>query len=257
MNGPRRRTSGRDGGELLRDALRIDTGARPCPYLPGRIEQDETWIVRHVGPDAYRALLDRNYRRAGHVVYRPRCAGCGACRQLRVPVRTFRPSRSQRRCLRRNADLRSRVGPPGLTAEKARLYARYIRGRHPGSEQGDDPGTLEEFLHRGCVDGLEIESRDAAGRLLCVSHVDPVRDAWSSVYCYFDPDEPRRSLGTWSVLSELQACRVLGLSWYYLGYFVEGSRSMAYKARFLPCEVLADGVWVPRESLNPGGGEGR
>ncbi len=244
--------------ERLADgALRVEVDDRPCPYLPDRIERDETWIVPRLDPAAYRALLDRNFRRAGHVVYRPRCPACAECRQLRVPVRSFSPSRSQRRTLRRNEDLASRIGPPSMSDEKADLYGRYVRARHPGSGQGDDAATLEEFLHRGCLPGLEIESRDPSGELLCVSHVDPIGDAWSSVYCYYDPARPRRSLGTWSVLSELRACKALGVEWYYLGYFVEGARTMAYKARFLPCEVRIGGRWVRRESLNPGGGARR
>lgn len=233
------------------EALPIESDPRPCPYLPDRIERDEAWVVRRLEPAAYRALLDRNYRRAGHVVYRPRCPTCRSCRQLRVPVGSFRPSRSQRRCLRRNRDLSSRIGPPRLTAEKAALYARYIGGRHAESDQGDDPATLAQFLHDGCLRGLEIESRDASGRLVCVSHVDPLGDAWSSVYCYFDPEQSRRSLGTWSILVELEACRALGLRYYYLGFWVEGAKTMEYKARFLPCEVLTDDGWSRRETLNP------
>lgn len=233
---------------LLEAGLLLETGERPCPYLDRRQESDETWIARRLDPAVYRELLDLNYRRSGHVVYRPRCGSCTECRQLRVPVEEFRPSRSQRRCLARNRDLSSRLGPPRMSDEKADLYARYLHARHPGSAQGDDPDSLEEFLHHGCVPGLEIETRDPTGRLVCVSHVDPLGDAWSSVYCYFEPDERRRGLGTWSILAELRACLALGVTWYYLGYYVDGSATMAYKARFLPCEVLGPEGWSRRES---------
>ena len=59
-----------------------------------------------------------------------------------------------------------------------------------------------------------------------------------SVYMFFDPRYSDRSLGTYSILWEIDYCRRQGLSYYYLGYFVAGSKTMAYKARFKPYELL-------------------
>jgi arginine-tRNA-protein transferase len=73
--------------------------------------------------------------------------------------------------------------------------------------------------------------------------VDHLDDALSSVYTFFDPDLPKRSLGTWAVLWQVAEARRLGLRWVYLGYWIEECRKMAYKGRFRPLERLADGVW--------------
>ena len=71
-------------------------------------------------------------------------------------------------------------------------------------------------------------------------------DALSSVYDYYDPDQRRRALGTLMALAELAQASVLGLTWWYPGFYVDGCAKKAYKRRFGPHEVLVDGRWQPR-----------
>jgi arginine-tRNA-protein transferase len=67
----------------------------------------------------------------------------------------------------------------------------------------------------------------------------------SAVYCYYDPGEPKRSLGVLNVLALVQEGRRLGVPYLYLGYWVEGSQTMSYKDHYRPCEVLEpDGSWT-------------
>ena len=68
-------------------------------------------------------------------------------------------------------------------------------------------------------------------------------DGLSTVYYAFEPGEAKRSLGTFSALKEIELCAALGKSWYYLGFFVPGSRKMSYKTRFRPYQLLMDGAW--------------
>ena len=75
----------------------------------------------------------------------------------------------------------------------------------------------------------------------------PFDDALSSVYCYYDPDQSRRSLGTFMALSEIDYCRKHLLSWLYLGFLVRGCAKMEYKSRYKPHEVLEKGSWVRYE----------
>ena len=65
----------------------------------------------------------------------------------------------------------------------------------------------------------------------------------SAVYSFFEPSLTARSLGTFMVLDLLAITKVSDLNWLYLGYFVEGSRKMEYKARFKPAEIFKDGQW--------------
>ena len=213
-----------------------------CPYLPGREARLLFMRPRHLAPGLYHLLLDLNFRRLGWGVYRPRCEGCAECRQLRVAVEDFRPSRSQRRCLKRNADVSATIGPPEPTEEKHAVYRRYLEARHNGEMTGSWE-EFAEFLHEGPPLAREVVYR-AGARLVGGGIVDVEPQAMSAVYFYFDPDLSDRSPGTFNVLWLLRECARRGLPWLYLGYNVRGGRAMAYKTDFRPHQTLGDdGRW--------------
>jgi len=88
-------------------------------------------------------------------------------------------------------------------------------------------------------------------RLIAVAYVDALPEALSAIYCHDDPTEAARSPGTFNILSLLAAARERGLPHVYLGYYVAGCRSMEYKRKFRPNEVLGPhGRW---EAFNVGG----
>ena len=87
-------------------------------------------------------------------------------------------------------------------------------------------------------------------RLIAVAYVDALPEALSAIYCYHDPTEGARSLGTFNILSLLASARDRGLPHVYLGYNVAGCRSLEYKRNYRPNEVLRpDGTW---EAFNVG-----
>jgi arginyl-tRNA--protein-N-Asp/Glu arginylyltransferase len=214
----------------------------PCPYLPGRDSRLVMLRPHRFGSDLYELFLDINFRRLGHGVYRPECDGCRACRQLRVSVPGFRPSRSQKRCLRRNADVLAEAGPPQASDEKHAVYRRYLEARHDGQMTGSWD-EFRDFLHEAPGFTREVVFR-VDGRLLGVGIFDVMTEALSAVYFYFDPHFEDRSPGTFNVLWLVEECRRLRVPWLYLGYHVAGSPNMAYKASFRPHQLLGeDGRW--------------
>jgi arginine-tRNA-protein transferase len=161
---------------------------------------------------------------------------------LRVLADEFSPTRAQRRCRARNADLRVTVGRPRGTDEKRELYRRYLESRHDGTMTGSSD-ELAAFLYEAPPFTVELTYR-AGERLVAVGIADVEPRAMSAVYCYFDPAEKRRSPGVFNVLTLVDECRKRALPYLYLGYYVAGSGKMAYKADFSPHEVLrADGAW--------------
>lgn len=187
--------------------------------------------------------MDAGFRRAGRVIYQPICTGCRACLPIRIPVSRFKPDKSQRRIWRRNQDLLVTIAAPAITPQKYRLYRKYQTIWH-ASATDEGWEEFEAFLYQSPVNSLEFEYRDPAGRLLAVGICDVCSRSLSSVYFYFDPDEARRSLGTFGALYEIEHARSLGILCYYLGFFVRGCGSMEYKANFRPNELLCpDGTW--------------
>ncbi len=227
----------------LVDSLSLEPSApSPCPYLPGRDSRLVALRPERFSPGLYGLFLDLNFRRLGEVVYRPACGGCRECHQLRVDALRFRPTRAQRRCSKRNADVTVAVGRPEATAEKHELYRRYLETRHDGQMSGSW-AEFHDFLHEAPAFTREVVFR-LDGRLVGAGIYDELTEALSAVYFYFDADLAPRSLGTFNVLWLLAECRRRALPWLYLGYHVAGSPSMAYKARFRPSQVLGDdGQW--------------
>jgi arginine-tRNA-protein transferase len=225
------------------DTLRHVSPEQSCPYLPNRMARSEAFWVDQLDPAMYQKLLARGFRRSGRIVYRPRCRSCRECRQMRVPVDQFAPSRSMRRIMKRNADLEVRLGPPVADEEKFELYVRYLRHQHNGS-MARTFDAFREFLYDSPLPSIEFAYR-LGDRLIGVSIADRVPDGLSSVYMFFDPAFAERSLGTFSVVWELEHCRREQLAYYYLGFFVSGCDKMSYKARFAPNEILVgDDRWV-------------
>jgi leucyl-tRNA---protein transferase len=213
--------------------------AHDCPYLDGFQAKSEGFSADEIPGGVYRALMDRGFRRSGRVIYRPQCDACRECRQLRVPVAGFAPTRSQRRVLRMNEDITVQIDPdPSPTRDKWEMFVAYVAHQHDDAM----PTAYDDFvnfLYRSPTETLEYRYR-LRQEVIGVSLVDRCDDALSSVYMYFDPVCRDRSLGTFSVLWEIEHCRQIGLDYYYLGYYVAGSKKMAYKTRFGPHELLND-----------------
>jgi arginine-tRNA-protein transferase len=190
--------------------------------------------------------MDAGFRRSGRVIYQPVCPHCRQCQPIRVPVGEFTPSKSQRRCHRRNQDLLIHVGPLELTDEKYALYLRYVTDWHHSAAADHTRESLESFLYQSPVDTIEFTYRDpASDALLAVGICDiSPGESLSSVYFYHDPAHRKRGLGVFGALTEIAFAQSLRLPYYYLGYWVPGCRAMDYKADYRPHEILhPDGVW--------------
>jgi arginine-tRNA-protein transferase len=101
--------------------------------------------------------------------------------------------------------------------------------------------TLIEYRRRG-PDSF-INGR-GTGPLIATALSDVMADGLSMVYSFFDPDLSDRSIGTFMILDHIERTRKMGLPYLYLGYWIEGSPKMTYKARFLPQERLGFEGWV-------------
>ena len=74
--------------------------------------------------------------------------------------------------------------------------------------------------------------------LVAVGIVDETPTALSAVYTFYDPEYRSSSLGTASILRQIEAAKRRDKQWLYLGYRVMGCKSSEYKARFRPHQVL-------------------
>jgi arginine-tRNA-protein transferase len=219
-----------------------------CGYLPDQTWRLEYEFVRQMTVAEYHERLLAGWRRFGGMMFRPRCPACTACRSLRILVDQFQPNRSQRRCRALNqGTVERRIGRPSVTSEKLDLYDRYhaFQSDFKGWPH-HSPKDADEYA-RSFVDN-PFPTQEwcfyVDRRLVGVGYVDDLPGAMSAIYFFYDPEERQRSLGTWNVLCQLEYAAGRRIPFLYLGYFVDGCRSMQYKASFTPNQVRhADGSW--------------
>jgi leucyl-tRNA---protein transferase len=198
-------------------------------------------------PAEYRQRLMHGWRRFGFSMFRPTCPRCQACQSLRVLVDRFRPNRSQRRACARNADLRIEVGEPSVSAEKVELYDRFHafqvdKKDWPEHAPKEESSYVESFVDNPFPTQEWCYYRD--DQLIGVGYVDRLPEAMSAIYFFYEPSERKRSLGTFNVVAVIQEAARRGIPHLYLGYYVEGCRSLEYKANFVPNQVVnQEGDW--------------
>ncbi|MCV6590445.1 MAG: arginyltransferase [Marinobacterium sp.] len=222
------------------------TPGHSCSYLHNR--EAKTLFVDPqaiIAKDTYSELSDLGFRRSGRHVYRPHCDQCQACISVRIPVERFRPSKSQKRLLARNRDLKVRATPPQLTPEYYQLYERYIIARHAdGDMYPPSQAQFSSFLVEGDQDSVFFEFRDSQNTLVALAVCDFLNEGLSAIYTFYDPDMTKRSLGSFAILWQITECQRLELPCLYLGYWVKDCRKMNYKLAFRPAELLLDSNWV-------------
>ncbi|MDN5787594.1 arginyltransferase [Pseudorhodobacter sp.] len=227
------------------------TAPQPCPYLDGRMERKLFTALQ--GEHAQRlndTLSKQGFRRSQNVLYRPSCAECSACLSARIRVADFKPSRTQRKVLRRNANLTRNATSPWATEDQFALFRRYLDYRHATGGMADmDIFEFAAMIEETPIRSRVIEYSEGAKRgpadLAAVSLTDVFDDGLSMVYSFYDPDLVGRSLGTYLILDHVEIARSAGLPFVYLGYWVPGSKKMGYKAGFSGLEIYKGGEWQP------------
>ena len=229
------------------------TSSQPCPYVAGRVERKViTELAMQDSLGLYNDLSRAGFRRSHQLAYRPACPNCCACTPVRIDTAGFVASRSIRRLGQINADLSMFEAEPIATIEQYRLFTRYQRARHGDSDMaGMSFSDFRAMIEDSPVDTVLVILRDGSGRLLGICLTDVLDDGVSAVYSFFDPDENRRSLGTWLVLQLIERVRRLARRYVYLGYWIAGNRKMGYKTRFQPLEALGPGGWALLDPTPP------
>lgn len=215
-----------------------------CSYLPER--EARNLIIDPalpLTPALLDDLLNIGFRRSGQHLYRPNCEGCHACISLRLPSRSFKPDRGQRRNWQKNGEIEHRT-TTGFSDEQFALYQRYINARHSDSSMANP--SADEYINFLTAAGIDTRFHEFRlhQRLIAVAVTDHTPHGLSAVYTFYDPEFEQRGLGTYAILWQVYHAQQLQLPWLYLGYWIRECDKMSYKNRFGPCQGYINGAWL-------------
>lgn len=209
----------------------------PCSYIAGNTQSIHYKVIQECSKEQCEALILRGWRRFGSMYFRPICQDCRSCESLKIDTLNYNFTKSDRRILRKNAHLTTIIRHPTLTREHLSLFDRYHRYKHHTRDWDapkSDPKNYYASFVQGHGDfGFEVLYFDG-DILIAVDLIDILEEGISSLYCYYDPEYNRQSLGRYTLLQQIQFAQKLNLKWVYLGYYVEGCQSLAYKIDYQP-----------------------
>jgi arginine-tRNA-protein transferase len=260
---------------LYQNLMFVGISHNVCSYLSDRFHHLYYFTKNKMSAKEYKVLLDQGFRRAGFYVYRPFCLNCLECKVLRVPINTFKKSKSQKHVWNKLIDhISYKIQAPEFDLIKLSLYYKYKFYVHKNSlfDEVPEKENKEDYLNiiiklinknysfnenqlllleqlkngymsffvDSCLEEpltkelIILENEKVIG----VGIFDLIEDYWSSVYFFYDPDYSKFSLGTFSILLEIELAKRYNANYYYIGYYIEKCNKMNYKKFFRPNEIL-------------------
>ena len=219
-----------------------------CPYLE---DQKSASIIvdpdHQIDKDLFSTLSRSGFRRSGEMLYSPKCPNCSACVSVRIPSTEFKPSRGQKRVLKKNNDLQASIEEVRFEQEHFDMYYSYQQHRHSGSSMCDDDTSKYLSFIESSYSRSKFLCFRLNGKLIGITVLDQFDGGISAVYTFFDPEYSNRSIGTYAILYALKLSKVHNIPFVYLGYWIEGSPKMNYKRKFKPLQGYIDRQWQQLE----------
>ena len=216
-----------------------------CPYLEGLDATQEYFFALDISSEEIDILINSGWRKFGSYIFRPSCSNCKKCTPLRVPVKDFEHNKKQRKLIRKSELIRVEIETLNYRQEYFNIFCAHSTSRFKQNleEIGSEDNFKETFFVETSPSFIFNYYLDDI--LIAWGIVDKGLDILNSVYFAFDPNYSNMELGKLSILKEIEYANQLGLSYYHLGYYVEGNKTMAYKSSYYPHEQMDwnEGIW--------------
>lgn len=228
----------------------------PCPYFDdGRLTNLVMVYPTETQQNNYYEFLANGYRRYSNFFYQQVCNGCSECIPMRLEVDKFKLSKSQRRCLRKNSDVRvdildspindkSMINRSMIDSTRLQLFTQYKLRKH-NDEKINIFERLNELtnLHQGYNNITEMDYY-LGEKLIGVGIVDRSKNCISTNYFYYSMDYPKQRLGVFSLLKEIEYAKSQNLKYHYLGFYIANVQCMSYKNEYKPNQILTKAGWA-------------
>ena len=227
--------------QLVDEDIEFVEQNRECSYFNDEISDIRYRYLQQCSTTDYQNMLEHGWRRFGKMHFVPECANCTKCISMRIDVKNYHFSKSEKRVLAKNRDTKIYIQPPSLTKDHLLLYDKYHKNMHEKKGWVYSPIEPIEY-NRSYVQGKAEYAKEFLyvkdGKLIGVALTDILPKSISSIYCFYDHDYDHLSIGKFSILAQIKVAKELNIPYIYLGYWIENHHSMGYKLAYKPFEIL-------------------
>lgn len=168
---------------------------------------------------------------------------------LRIRLKDFTFSKSQRKCLRRNNDLLIQCRPLKIAFEHVALFQQHSQ-RFGHNRPQRIEGFFSQYSDIMPCFGYEFDVFTPEKEHIASSFFHLGEKSMAGNYGLFSDEYASRSLGTFTMLLEILHAQQLGLEYYYPGFVYDISSEFDYKLNFNNLEYFDWwGNWYPLERL--------
>ncbi len=222
----------------------IDSKPFQCGYFKDRKSLFEEYLLEDISEVEFEDLLAHGMRHFGEYYFRPRCNHCYDCVPIRLRPDDYIMTRSQKRSIRSCSQVEIRLGRPNFSEEKFKLYLDHKKRFQSLQDDVEDQENFRLSFYAKTPFGMEFEYF-LEGKLIGVGLADVTRKTFSAIYTFYSMKHTQLSLGTYSIVKQIQFCQSRGIPYFYMGYFIANNKSLVYKANFRPNEVYINHEWRP------------
>ncbi|AXX93095.1 arginyltransferase [Malaciobacter molluscorum LMG 25693] len=237
---------------ILNEDLEFVEENRECSYFDNEISDMRYRYINHCTVEDYQNMLEHGWRRFGKMHFVPECKGCTKCISMRIDVKNYKFSKSEKRVISKNNDTKLYIQTPTITKEHLDLYDKYHRFMNEKKQWPYQPITPDDYV-RSYVQGKDKFTKEFLyfkdEKLVAVALVDILPKSISAIYCFYDHDYADLSLGKFSILAQIKIAKELDIPYIYLGYWIKNHYSMGYKELYKPFEILKNRASLEEETI--------
>jgi len=221
---------------------------KECAYFDDRLCDIHYRYMDKCTIEEQQKMIENGWRRFGNMHFTPQCKGCNDCTTIRIDVKKFQFSKSQKRVFSKNKNTQVYIQTPTVTYEHIELFNKYHKVMQEKKDWDENIIDVDEY-YNSYVAGAHEFGKELLyfidDKLVCVALIDLLPKSLSSIYCFYDHDFAHLSLGKFSILAQISMAKQYNIPYVYLGYWIKDHFSMGYKEDYKPFEVL-----VNRPALN-------
>ncbi len=225
---------------------------KQCPYYEEKNSDMRYKYIHECSIEEHSTMLQRGWRRFGHMHFVPECKDCNECVTIRIDINKHKFTKSQKRVIAKHKNTNVYIQEPSLSIDHINLFDKYHSHMNEKKNWKYEP-TSPDSYYQSYVAAANKYGKEILyfidDKLVAVALCDMMKEGISSVYCYYDHDYEHLSLGKFSILAQMSIAKQTNTTYLYLGYWIKDHFSMGYKENYKPFDILTNRPILTEETI--------